>query len=198
MNEEKKKEREKEPPQEAPSKEEAVKKPPDNKPLFLGILIGVIILNTLVAFLLIQMTRPKRAEEVDAKLHADSLKQAEIASKIGTIFPEQPIEVIVNIAGTDGERFLKTAVQLEIEGGEEKKGGGGEGEGEKKGSEIDKWVPKIRNIILEHLSKLTLMEVNEPEAKEKIRKDLLRLLNNALPPKLGEIRDVFFIQFLIQ
>ena len=51
---------------------------------------------------------------------------------------------------------------------------------------------------VDHLSKLTLMDVTEPDAKEKIRKDLLRVINATLPPKLGEVREVLFTTYIIQ
>jgi flagellar basal body-associated protein FliL len=49
-----------------------------------------------------------------------------------------------------------------------------------------------------YLSKLTLVEVTEPEAKERISKEILRLVNNTLPHETGVIREVMFTSFIIQ
>jgi len=45
---------------------------------------------------------------------------------------------------------------------------------------------------------LTLVEVTEPEAKEKIRKDLLRIVNSSIPKAEGSIRDVYIVNYIIQ
>jgi flagellar basal body-associated protein FliL len=155
----------------------------------IGILAGVIILNTLIAFGLIKLTKPKSEEQKIAKIKADSLKQAtERATSMGSTTPESPIEAIVNIAGTEGDRFLKAAIIFEYD----------DNEYPDLGEELERRIPKFKDLLINHLSRLTLVEVTEPDAKDKIRKDLLRLVNATLPPKLGEVREVLFTSYIIQ
>ncbi len=176
------------------NEENAVKKDRDekkasgNKPLFFGILAGVLLLNTVMAFLLFQFTRPQDSELKAARAHEDSLRVAmEKATEVGAI-SEVPIEGVVNIAGTHGERFLKASIIFEFDGNRYPS----------LGAELERRSPRLRDLFLGHMSTLTLFEVTDPEARNKIRKDLLRLVNNSLPPKVGEVRDVLFVDYIIQ
>lgn len=159
------------------------------KGLFFGVIAGIVILNTVIAFFLIQMTKPKNTDEVEAKLKADSAKvAAESVTEMGATTAEAPIEAVVNIAGTDGERFLKSSIAFEFN----------EVQYPLLAAELTKRAPKFKDILIDYLSKLTLLEVTAPDAKEKIRKDLLRIVNNSLPPKLGEVKEVYITQYIIQ
>jgi flagellar basal body-associated protein FliL len=171
------------------SKENATESKGGNKGLFFGVIAAIVILNTVIAFFLVQMTKPKNTDEIEAKLKADSAKvAAESATEMGATTAEAPIEAVVNIAGTDGERFLKASIAFEFN----------EIQYPKLGEELKKRAPKFKDILIDYLSKLTLLEVTEPDAKEKVRKDLLRLVNNSLSPKEGEVREVYITQYIIQ
>jgi flagellar basal body-associated protein FliL len=160
-----------------------------NKVLFIGIIAAVLVLNTIVAFLLIQATRPKDLEKEKEKMRADSLKMVvESSTEMGATTEEEPIEAIVNIAGTDGERFLKASVIFEYD----------DQKYPELAEELVRRGPKFKSILMTYLSKLTLVEVTEPEAKERISKEILRLVNNTLPHETGVIREVMFTSFIIQ
>ncbi len=158
-----------------------------NKLVLLGIILVIIAIQTVIVILL--MPKPENPEATAAKARSDSLKVvAEQATSMGATTIDAPIEAIVNIAGTEGERFLKAAIILEYD---EKN--------EVLGAELRRRAPRYKDLLLDHLSKLTLIEVTEPDARDKIRKDLLRLINKTLPPKMGgEVRDVLFTQYIIQ
>jgi flagellar basal body-associated protein FliL len=66
------------------------------------------------------------------------------------------------------------------------------------GEELKKRAPKFKSILMAYLSKLTLVEVTEPDAQERFGKDLLRLINSTLPSETGEIREVMFTSYIIQ
>ncbi|MBN1576076.1 MAG: flagellar basal body-associated FliL family protein [Chitinispirillaceae bacterium] len=160
-----------------------------NKYLIIGILAGVIILNALVAFMLITVTKPKSADEITAKTQADSLQSAaQRITSMGATTAAAPIEAIVNIAGTNGDRFLKAAIIFEYD----------DQEYPDLGEELARRAPRFKNLLIDHLSRLTLVDVTEPDAKEKIRKDLVRIVNATLPPKMGEVREVLFTTYIIQ
>jgi len=42
------------------------------------------------------------------------------------------------------------------------------------------------------------VELSEPNAKEMIRKEYMRIVNSTLPPEVGQITNVLFDQFIIQ
>lgn len=160
-----------------------------NKFFFFGIIAGMILINAVIAFVLVKATSPESQEKKLAKIQADSLKKTiEIATAMGATTAESPIEAIVNIAGTDGERFLKAAIIFEYD----------DVTYPELGLELEKRTPKFKNILIDHLSKLTLMDVTEPDAKDRIRKNLLKIINSTLPAKTGEIREVLFTTYLIQ
>lgn len=160
-----------------------------NKILMIGILAGVVLLNTVIAFLMVRVTKPVSPEAKAALFQADSLKKiSERMTTMGATTENAPIEAIVNIAGTDGERFLKTEIIFEYD----------DAEYPNLGAELTRRVPKFKDLLINHLSRLTLADITESDAKDRIRKDLLRLVNATLPAKIGEVRDVLFVTYIIQ
>jgi flagellar basal body-associated protein FliL len=185
--------------------------PKNSKMLFVGIIAGVIVIELVAGFILVKMVMPKPALDAETEIHEDSKAVPdEHLTAMGSTTAETPVEVVVNIAGTDGERFLKAAVVLEYEdrgGGEKKKeaGEGGHGGGHGGGAALSPMagaimqrLPKYKSYLIEYLSKMTISEVTAPDAKEKIRKDFIRVVNSTLPSDLGEVRDIYFTQFIIQ
>jgi len=199
------KEREKE---KEPAKKGEGGAPKSNKPLFFGIIAGIIVLELVAGFFIVKMVLPKPVAEVEAEEHAEpAAKHEEEMTAMGETTAETPIEVVVNIAGTDGERFLKAAVVLEYteHGGpvKKKEGGGHGGHGggatlSPMAEAIKQRLPKYKSHLIEYLSKMTIAEVTAPDAKEKIRKDFIRMVNSTLPANLGEVKDIYFTQFIIQ
>lgn len=199
------KEREKEKDDSKKSQEKQSPGPRGNKPLFAGIIAGVIVVEAILGIFLVKMIIPQGPSDGHAeKMLADSLQKIEEESTtMGATTAEAPIEVIVNISGTDGERFLKAAIVLEYEERGEKKPGGGGGHGEKAAksplaSAIEERMPKFKSILIEHLSKLPLAECTAPDATQKLRRSLLHSINGTLPPKLGEVKNIYFTEFIIQ
>ncbi len=183
---------EKEKNKEEEGKEEKVKEKgrslDKGKIIFLGIIGGVVLVNGIVALLLIQLLKPPNPQKEKAKLKADSLKQVEnFQTAIGTI-SESPIEVVVNIAGTDGMRFLKAALVFEYDNKRYKS----------LGQELLLRHAKLKNLLLEMLSTLTLEEVNDPQMPSRIRKQFLKIVNKTLPVKIGKINNVYINEFIVQ
>lgn len=172
----------------------AENKPPNkeskvgNKAIFFAMIAAVLVLNVVTAVIVVKMTTPKSEKDAEAGHGTDSTKVThETSSHIGAT-TEKPIEAVVNIAGTDGERFLKISVAFEYD----------DKTHPEMAEVLEKRAPKFQDILIDYLSKLTLIEVTEPDAKDKIRKDLLRLVNNSIPTEEGEIRDVYITNYIIQ
>lgn len=163
-------------------------KPGSSRVILMGIIAGVIVINAIVAFVFIQLLKPPNTEEIEEKMKADSLRQTEVEqTTVGTIV-DPPIEAIVNIAGTDGMRFLKVVMVLEYD----------EGEHKKLGEELVRREPKLRDLLIKQLSAMTLEELNDADAQIRIQKDFMRTVNKTLPPKIGEISNVYIREFIIQ
>ena len=163
-------------------------KPEGNKMIMMGIITGVIVINAIVAFVFIQLLKPPKPEDVDAKMKADSLKQSvTVQTTIGAI-SDPPLEAIVNIAGTEGMRFLKVVVVFEYNDKKDKK----------LGEELTLRDAKLKDLLIEQLSAMTLEELNEPDVRTQIRKEFMRTVNNTLPTKIGQISNVYIHEFIIQ
>ncbi|MBD3321845.1 MAG: hypothetical protein GF350_12185 [Chitinivibrionales bacterium] len=184
MPEEEKKQEQKEQAPEAGG--EGAKKEGSNTILFFGIIGGIVLVNLIMAVVLFTVTRPKNEEEEAAEAVEDSAEVV-VEETMSMGMTSEPIEAIVNIAGTDGERFLKVVVILEFDETHRELP-----------EELTRRAPRFKNMLIEQLSRMTLQEVNEPSAKERIRKEFLRRVNSIIPPKMGEVNNVLLDQFIIQ
>jgi flagellar basal body-associated protein FliL len=167
------------------------------KILLYAIIAGALVLNTIVAVVLINVTKPKDPAEKEAEAlkmaHGEGEGSGPVVHEGEPI--EDPIEAIVNIAGTGGDRFLKVILLLCYDPEKYPKLGGGGGEG---GKALGAKKAVLKDILIEILSQLTLAELGEPETREKIRMNFLRKANNTLPPGVGEYSNVLIDQFIIQ
>jgi flagellar basal body-associated protein FliL len=153
--------------------------------LVLAIVLGIVLVETAAVYY-IAPKPPKSDEEIAHKAMEDSLKLAsEAATRMGAV-TDPPIEVVVNISG-EPDRFLKAAIIFEYD---EKN--------VKLGEDLAKKMPKYKDMFHNHMSSLSLAEISDPTERDKIRKDLLRMINASLPAKLGEIQDVLFTTYIIQ
>jgi flagellar basal body-associated protein FliL len=213
-------------PKEAPAAAPKAKEPPAakaEKPSGgnnnLGLLIGIIVIGVILQLVAGRLMAPAKTavdtEESPSTEHRAGSVDLN-ATVMGSTTEETPVEVLVNIAGTDGERFLKAALVMEYIAREEKARSGhggkkeGGGHGEKKEGEgpepaasgiagaIKQRMPKYKNYLLETLSKMTMAELTAPETKERIRKDFIKMVNGSLPPELGVVKDIYFTQYIIQ
>ena len=157
--------------------------------LLIVIIAAIVLVQIPVMFVLISITRPKTPEEIAAVARADSLRAVvQMATIMGATTSDNPIEAIVNIAGTDNERYLKVTVLFEYDNRAHPR----------LGDELAIRGPRLKTILLEMLSKLTLMELNEPTSQERIRKEYLQLVNGVLPESAGRVSNVLLDEFIIQ
>lgn len=203
----------------AKGKEEPVKKEkkPSGNNNNLILLVSIIVIGVLLQIIIPKIIAPPaRATDDSEETTGAEATHGTVdinATEMGATTEETPVEVLVNIAGTDGERFLKAALVMEYlvksgskkepEKKEKKEGESKEGEKKETGPEgmaaaIKLRMPKYKNYLLENLSKMTMAELTTPETKEKIRKDFIQMVNNSLPLNLGVVKDIYFTQYIIQ
>jgi flagellar basal body-associated protein FliL len=161
------------------------KKKGGNMILVIGIIVGVVVIQTAAVYLIVPKP-PANEEEVAQKAKADSLKKAaEDATKVGAF--TDPVEITVNIAGTE-DHFLKAAVIFEYD--------------EKNSKLLDELTKRLtttyKDMLIKHMSSLSFSEITDPSEKDKICKDLQRMVNGSLPKGLGEIRSVKFTNYITQ
>jgi flagellar protein FliL len=153
--------------------------------VFVGIEVGLAVF--FVSKLKPEDTTVKALEDEQAKDAQAAEQQTEMGATL-----EAPIEVTVNIAGTNGERFLKCGVQLEYDASYELLG-----------AELAARKAKIKNIVLDILSARPLSELMTVEGKKAIRDAIVSDVNASLPneiqgKELGKVRRSYFDSFIIQ
>jgi flagellar basal body-associated protein FliL len=101
---------------------------------------------------------------------------------IGHILAVDP--VIVNVFGTNGTRYLKTTVAVEVL------------DNEKKVKEVEERKSQILDVLVSDLRKRTLAEVTAPDALGTIRADLLAEVRQALGAEL--VQQLLVTEFVVQ
>jgi len=92
--------------------------------------------------------------------------------------------VVVNVAQTEGRRYLKITVHLEVP------------EDEKIAKEVEQRKPQLLDLIVATLTKKSLAEVTAPEALDRLRGEVLERMTQALGPE--RVRQVFITEFVVQ
>jgi flagellar FliL protein len=110
----------------------------------------------------------------------DSKKPAEKPVVI-SILPMDPF--VINIAETNGERYLKIVIQLEVSD-------------PAVGSELEQLKPRIRDSILDLLTPKTYKDLMDLAGKQRLREDIAGRINNIL--QRGKVTKVYFTDFVIQ
>lgn len=105
----------------------------------------------------------------------------EEAPNLGVMFPLDPF--IVNLSGSQGKRFLKVTVSLELSAPEVH-------------AEVKENIQKITDSVLVLLSSKTFEDVYSVQGKFKLKDEITTRVNRFLV--LGHIKDAYFTEFIIQ
>jgi flagellar FliL protein len=178
---------------EAPSAESSPPAPPGGGGLRAWLpAIAVTILAPVLTLAVAQFVLIPKLKKIVGEPAAPAAKAAEAAPAPATGEPGKPgtagnvyefTNVVVNLAGTMGTRYLKTSFTVS-----------GQDPALRQSIEANK--PKITDVTLSVLSSLTLGELEEPGARNVLRDNLVTALNQTLGRKAVE--EVYFSDFLIQ
>ena len=122
----------------------------------------------------------KAGEKVQADGEASSKNPKEQAV-LGVMVPLDPF--VVNLSGTQGKRFLKVALTLELSSPEVN-------------AEVNENLQKIIDSILILLSSKTFEDVYSIQGKFKLKDEITTRVNRFLV--LGHVKDAYFTEFVIQ
>jgi flagellar protein FliL len=149
--------------------------------VFLGAQIGI-------ALFLVDKLSP--VDETVASLAEEQKLEEERKKEVTTMGTtlEKAVELTVNIAGTNGERFLVCAVNFEWNAEAHPTFQ----------PEFEKRLPKIRDIIINILSSRTLSELQSSTGKNEITRSILNDVRSIMPEEAGEVRNCFLDKFIIQ
>jgi len=90
---------------------------------------------------------------------------------------------VVNIAETNGERYLKIVIQLETSDPVVT-------------AELEQLKPRIRDSILDLLTPKTYKDLMDLASKQRLREDVAGRVNNIL--QRGKVTRVYFTEFVVQ
>ncbi|MCX5854658.1 MAG: flagellar basal body-associated FliL family protein [Deltaproteobacteria bacterium] len=95
-----------------------------------------------------------------------------------------PMEAfIINIADTNGERYLKLVIQLEVSEATVV-------------PELEQLKPRLRDSILDLLTSKTYKDLMDLSGKQRLREDIAGRINNILIS--GKVTKVYFTDFVVQ
>lgn len=173
-------------------KEKKPKKPGEVGIVFIAGVIGTCILLCVGIALLLKVMLFPSAEDPENKDGTDTTEIVEVKDDVPEnemVIPEQ-MECIVNIAGTDGSRYLKIVIEVAYDADLKK-------QNKTILTDAANSKSRLKNKAIEYLSSLTLKEVLDKNAKQNIRRDLLREFNNALSGD-GKFSNVYLYDYIVQ
>ena len=113
---------------------------------------------------------------------ADAKKTAAPPQKFGKVIALEP--VVVNLAQSEGRRYLKATVHLEVP------------EEEKVVKEVEARKPQLLDLLVNMLTKKTLAEVTAPEGLDAVRAEIFERVVQAVGKE--RVRRVFVTEFVVQ
>ena len=155
--------------------------------MIIGIIVGLLVLGGGGYYAYINFFQEKPAEEKpvegeEGKEGAPAEAPAEEEDlDLGVMFPMDPF--IVNLAGSEGKRFLKVTIFLELSTPEVRE-------------EIKGKIQKVTDSILVLLSSKAFEDVYTVQGKFRLKDEITTRVNRFLV--VGHIKDAYFTEFIIQ
>ena len=156
--------------------------------MIIGIIVGLLVLGGGGYYAYINFFQEKPAEEKPAEekpAEGEEGKKEEAPAEedldLGVMFPMDPF--IVNLAGSEGKRFLKVTIFLELSTPEVN-------------VEIKGKIQKVTDSILVLLSSKAFEDVYSVQGKFKLKGEITTRVNRFLV--VGHIKDAYFTEFIIQ
>lgn len=100
---------------------------------------------------------------------------------VGPMFPLDGFTI--NLLSDSGRRYLKTTIHLELRD-------------EETAEELEMKSPVIRDVMIRVLTSKTLEEIATSKGKDKLKDQLVNQINLRL--RDGEIKNIYFVEFVIQ
>ena len=150
--------------------------------IIIGIIVGLLVLGGGGYYAYINFFKEKPAEEKSA--NGEEAKEAASLEKdvnLGMMFPLDPF--VVNLAGSEGKRFLKVTISLELSTPEVH-------------LELKENIQKITDSILVLLSSKAFEDVYSVQGKFKLKDEITTRVNRFLV--VGHVKDAYFTEFIIQ
>ena len=147
-------------------------------PLIVAIISWLVITRVISPKLLAQK---KELEKKKTELKKEPPKEKPKGDIIGQIYAIE--NIIVNPAGSNGERFVKVSIGLEMGGA-------------KLDQELKKRDVQLRDILIGIFTSKTIEEITNPAKRGDLREEIKGKINSLLVS--GKIRNIYFTDLVIQ
>lgn len=148
--------------------------------IIIALVVLVLLGGGIGAYFMFFSASPE--EEAEPKTQEEQVEETIQQSGMpGTMFPIESF--IVNLAGSEGKRFLKVTIDLELNK-------------EEAAEEVKTRLPQVKDSILVLLSSKTFEEVYTVQGKFKLRDEIISRTNSFL--KTGKVKNIYFTEFVIQ
>jgi flagellar FliL protein len=149
--------------------------------MIIGIIVGLLVLGGGGYYAYITFLQEKPAEEVPVEVEKGAAEEIGEDVNLGVMFPLAPF--ILNLAGSEGKRFLKVTISLELSTPEVH-------------VELKKNIQKVTDSILVLLSSKSFEDVYSVQGKFKLKDEVTTRVNRFL--LVGHVKDAYFTEFIIQ
>jgi flagellar FliL protein len=145
------------------------------------IVVGVLALAGGGYFAYTNFFQEEPVEELKNEEGPDGEKAEELPPGLGVMFTMDPF--VVNLAGSEGKRFLKVTATLELSSPEVN-------------PEFEENLQKITDSILVLLSSKSFEDVYSVQGKFKLKDEITTRVNRFLV--VGHVKDAYFTEFIVQ
>ena len=150
--------------------------------MIIGIIVGLLVLGGGGYYAYVNFFQEKPVEEKPAEgEEGEGEGEVEEDIKLGVMFSMDPF--VVNLAGSEGKRFLKVTISLELSTPEVN-------------LELNENIQKITDSILVLLSSKAFEDVYSVQGKFKLKDEITTRVNRFLV--VGHIKDAYFTEFISQ
>jgi len=169
-------------PKEEASKNESKEKAPKRSLL----LVITLLINTLAMVAVVYMVMVKKSDSKQQLTMEDIVEGAgedqERTKESGVSGIIIPLDYfLVNLSGELGHKVFKVKMEFDVDSSEVQ-------------NEIDKRMPRIRDIIIILLSSKNYSQVSTPKGKEKLKEEIRDTVNSFL--RKGKVNKVLFTEFI--
>ena len=145
------------------------------------IVVGVLALAGGGYFAYTNFFQEEPVEELKKEEGTDGENAEELPPGLGVMFTMDPF--VVNLAGSEGKRFLKVTATLELSSPEVN-------------PEFEENLQKITDSILVLLSSKSFEDVYSVQGKFKLKDEITTRVNRFLV--VGHVKDAYFTEFIVQ
>lgn len=151
--------------------------------VFIVVAFIAVILAVAGAFFLVktisQSQNPPQQEQEEVR---EKTKAVSGSKELGALYSFEKA-IIVNLAATNAERYLKMEIVLEMES-------------EKMRKEMDMRLPQVQDLFIAISSTKTLEDISTTSGRNMLRQELIDKVNSLLHS--GRIVNIYFTEFVVQ